>query len=306
MTYCNNQTEKAKGFGVVCKPKEKIESVLSSYSARFAFFDSYLVHQNFKEPLQPYLNSILLQGSNEKYNRLKAFFQNTYYETDDGWLLEELRNNYGFNFVRQEVTIDTRTESQKYIPQTFFQLTIANDPSGFHEKYTRKYRKIQNIMADIGGFYNVLNILGAIIATLFSQVQYWQVILNHCSALVSADTKSKTDLHESEGVDERNIITIIPTANDKKGKNEFELSKFVGEKSNVLILNKNKQKEPINIIQGSVQSSITNNKIYDEVPNSPTTIRNTNMETINKKKFEQLKSVAAKVQFVKPSFKNQF
>lgn len=321
--FCNNKTEQELGTGVVCKPLDYIQSVLGSYSARIAFFDSYLSHDDYKQPLKPFLNSAIAQGSANRYNRLKVFFQSTEYETDIGWLIYEPKWDYGFNKVNQEITIDDRVESKKYVPQTFFQLTIANDISGFHERYLRSYRKIQNIMADIGGFTNVLLIIGNIIALIFSQVEYWQLILRDCSAIINieelnfdkniailrAETMNidgnalqiKNDEKIEDNSDERVLEeeTNGESANNCKAENkdnpteEKEKGKSGDlENGNGITQHDPQIKKPIIGNWGGVNGKFSSKRKSKQY-NTP-------------EKLEDLKNVTSKIKFLKPRFTNQF
>lgn len=318
-TYCNNDTQKEQNSGVICKPLDQIQSILGSYSARLAFFDSYLSHDDFKQPLKPFLNTAVVQGSASRYNRLKVFFQSTEYETDIGWLIYEPNWNYGFNKVTQELTIDDRVESKKYIPQTFFQLTIANDPSGFHEKYLRNYKKIQNIMADIGGFTNVLLIIGTIIALIFSQVEYWQIILRDCSAIINIEEINF----------DRNIISIKtenPTTNRVvETTSRLPLNVAVKNKKNmpnekpdkeieILKLSENhSRKEQNNPSLKSISSEDSRDKNEKPKTGEQNLIKKGKMTimseikyNINSERFEDLKKVSSKIKFLQPKFSNQF
>lgn len=227
ISSCDNKTEEIKGSGVVCQPQSKIDSYLSSYSARLAVYDTYLDHQNFKQPLYPFLNTLIYQGSakNNQYGRLNAFVQNQMYITDTGWMFETNEEINRINLVNSDKTTDTRLPHQKLLPNGFFQFTLANDPRGFYTKYSRSYKKIQNVVADIGGFINILLIVSTIVATFFSQISYWEIILKSCSSLVAADLKGK-EVGGIGGITFNDIRCSMKSnqvdCNDNKNKDKIE------------------------------------------------------------------------------------
>jgi len=168
-------------------------------------------------------------------------------------------------------------------------------------------------MADVGGFANVLLILGTLIATLFSQVEYWQIILRNCAALVSADLSTKkVSLSNSNGkdlsnVDSNNVISVVQMETKKDGflkdKSELESQNLRGT-NNILILNKNSLGLKKDLDSPSVMSSSNNLK---KAGSNKETDRLDEKSKIEKlKKYEDIKAIASKVNFVKPSYKNQF
>ena len=267
LSSCDNKTEEIKGSGVVCQPQSKIDLYLSSYSARLAVYDTYLDHENFKQPLHPFLNTLIYQGSakNNQYGRLNAYVQNQMYITDIGWMFETNEENNRINLVSSDKITDTRLPHQKLLPNAFFQFTFANDPRGFYTKYNRSYKKVQNVVADIGGFINILSIISIIVATFFSQISYWEIILKSCSALVAADLKAEVG-----------------------GINDIRCSI----KNNQVDCNDNENKDKIEYINESSEQDYKDN--------------NNNLIIIsNKEKYERIKKLVTKVNFIKPTYKDQ-
>lgn len=118
---------------------------------------------NYTDPVNYYLDKIGLEASNQLDKRSFISFTNNVYESDNGWILENIKiakfvslsgNHVGYNFVGTSGKIGA--------------FTI--DSPQLRDVVKRKYLKLQDLIASIGGLVNFLSI--ALYALTFHYFKY--------------------------------------------------------------------------------------------------------------------------------------
>ena len=139
---CKNTTANSNN----CYSSDYIRKSLPSiFNFQYIMFDSYMDGYNYTEPEIRVINAGLAKININSNTRLFIWFKNIQYHTDTGWIFEDLRSqNYtGVDRIYSEVYPTTNTT-------TFFSHIISL--SAFTDIYTRRYLKIQDAIARIGGF----------------------------------------------------------------------------------------------------------------------------------------------------------
>ena len=142
-------------------------------------------HYNVNAPIQKDFFEIQMSASFGSYYESYVYYQIMSYETDAGYIFEYKKNNYGIyvdpsTFKQQSKIIDNPSyESGNNL--LFITLYMYTNGS---QKYFRSYKKIQNVIADIGGMLSVIQTIAAIIVNVVTG----NLIFTHLSKKVIEDT----------------------------------------------------------------------------------------------------------------------
>lgn len=141
---CQNTTEKIEK-GEYCYPREEALNKVSRNFITFFFTDKRVVPKNFEEPIQPYMKDIYQYIDSEIYKDIEFRFRGLQIKTDKGWFLEELveEESFQYEYLRADV-LSSQPEEDVFSDIWIFQnrnLTV----------YERRYLKIQELLASLGG-----------------------------------------------------------------------------------------------------------------------------------------------------------
>ncbi len=160
LDFCKNKTDPKKGIlKTDCYTREETQKFLSSkriqmnYIIQTANIDS----TNFLNPGSSYIYSNSINTNAFSWTRLNILFKKIVVETDTGFFVEDKK-------IWEDMVLEAVTSESLYTPETdtVFSFLIGNLP--WKEIYYRRYIKIQDIFAMMGGFVKAsLMILGFIV-----------------------------------------------------------------------------------------------------------------------------------------------
>jgi hypothetical protein len=169
---CRNTTTKKD-----CYPEEKIREILSNVLVYIRFTDYYLDHKKQGEVSVPYVYSDIIQASVTVYKRVFYLFRNVEYYDDINYLYtENSQTNYS-TFVTTKESVDIRPLSSTTIPYSFVAISLNNHI--MKQSFYRKYYKLQNCIADLGGVIKGIIIICHAINYFFSGKYYKLDIINY-------------------------------------------------------------------------------------------------------------------------------
>jgi hypothetical protein len=157
-TYANGTAKPGK-----CLTQSALDTRWDRLVAQFFFLDTFVDVSNVKNPVQYMINS-----KNYWFNR--AFYLRNYWNfreitvsSDLGWVLEDKVEIRSFQF---DPIVPSEINSKNFDdPNNKFRLTISTN--NVLIDYNRSFLKIQNIIANVGGLFNALIILGTILNHAF-------------------------------------------------------------------------------------------------------------------------------------------
>lgn len=198
MTICQNGTG-----DVVCLPEEQIRSTMSRGFVGVYFVDYTINPSNYKtpkigQPKEVYTNFVL-----NSQKQLDIMLRNNYIETEDGVVFQELKEDRVINSVEYR-EFDFKTNDPEFM-WVYFKVKQQNS------YYKRKYSKVQDLLAQIGGFVNCFYIFAFILNYLYSQL----FIISQTLVEIFSIRITKRDLKQST-VRENND----PMENEKKFETE--------------------------------------------------------------------------------------
>jgi len=200
--------------GYKCKNETEIDDILKYVVIHFNFIDEYIDLKKYANPIKKYF--YILENKIEKeitsVNHLK--FSPTLLRTNDGILLHKAKDEISYSYNRNELYI---SKNDFYIN---YYLCLINKLNYFE----RTYKRLQDIISDIGGTYQVIISLFILINKLFN----YYAILGDTEELLSRCPCSIKEIMKKERME-------IKKVKQKKIKNLKDLDTQKKEKD---ILNK--------------------------------------------------------------------
>lgn len=174
---CRNDTKINK---TDCYPEEVIMKRLDNILVTTIMLDNDIKLNNVNEPFQPFLRSTLSPLSTSVYkNEIREITEiriNSNKNLIFGSYEEE--KNHRMRLKREE--IDLRTDHALF-PGTFNQMTFIT--SGDTQIYYRDYRKLFDVITQLGGFFNGIIYVATLLLYVYSSnMILWECIYNNVSS----------------------------------------------------------------------------------------------------------------------------
>jgi hypothetical protein len=208
---CKNDTVP----GVVCQSKEKIDSMLNGGFIGYFVIDYIIDPQNYTYPVRPVIRNVYTTFSNLYYKEIAMIFNLYELYTDSGWLVEDESKQ---SFIK----FDRMFEIISFTQQDIF-LKIYYKGQFQSDKMVRKYLKIQEVVAQVGGLIKGIYMIFFFATVFFRETNLYTLIGNDLFRFPS-DKKRSTYL-------KRNILNL------SGNENSISIGKKNQSKSNDLKLN---------------------------------------------------------------------
>ena len=162
--------------------------------------------------------------------------------TDKNLIFDNLEEIRSYKFATTRESADHRTSHQ--FPGTFSQMLFIT--SGNTQIYYRTYRKLFDVISQIGGFSNGIIFFANILLYFYSK----NIILWHCISSVISDNEIKDKLDKNINIKVSEIM-INPIVLDDKSKSKKKTIEERVKKDNYVKENseENDKKDELNIIQ---------------------------------------------------------
>lgn len=164
-SYINFNFGKCDVTDINQKCADDLEDMIKEIYVRVYYMNSYLDSLDYNNPIKYYIDVVNQQISSSFLKRNFIRFVNDELESDNGWLLENKKkyNYISLNSIRLEINSLTPN-----FPLHMYWLTIVSPQI---KNYSlRKYMKVQDLFADIGGIINALVIMSKLI--FFNYLKY--------------------------------------------------------------------------------------------------------------------------------------
>ena len=185
-----------------CAPKNIIDQWLGEFFIQTYFIDYFIDPTAFRSPVTMYLNSGSQRVTNSLYTRKYYIMKDTKILTDDGIFFDDIKETSVKRLELAYIDIYTseRDPSEKYAV-TWESMTIF-------EVYSRSYIKIFDILAKLGGLFNVIYIMAKFFCQYISETSFY---LQQAIDLVNFDE------FDDENDFDINNLNVIPfnNANNK-------------------------------------------------------------------------------------------
>ena len=210
-----------------CLSENEINSFLNT-TLSYYVINNYIRTNNHKNPFQRTINEYNYYISNELYISLNQNIHHLEIETDDGFMFTT--NNKISSFKTEKIIQNVRLKNNN--KENFISLSIQLNNN--IEKYYRKYYKIQDLAAQVGGVYNTLFLICLLFLRMYEDNSYFQYLINKFFEVRFEDTlynqkfdqnkRKKTFSRAIVQKEIRNIAYSNQNQNKKKRNNLFLLS----------------------------------------------------------------------------------
>ena len=166
-TYCTHRND--------CKNETILDKELEAYYVNVIRTNYYIDNTNYSTPLIPFITNFVELSGSAFFKRAYNYLKTINYISDVGLILEERRNITQVVDEKIEINMDFR---KQYINKgkLLFQYTMAFNKDGFKEIYIRNYKRIQNVLAEVGGFLSFLKIVVSIALIFYNDIVFIHII----------------------------------------------------------------------------------------------------------------------------------
>ena len=169
-THCTHRRD--------CKNATQIDKELSAYYAIFVSTKYYADNTNYAEPLRPYMSVHSEISSSSFYKKVDFSLKNLVHNSDVGLVLSDKRQvvQPAINDIKTD--IDFRAEYTNK-GKNLMQISYFYNKEGFLDIYDRNYKRIQNVLAEIGGFISFLRIIVSLLLTFYNQLIFVHLLFKN-------------------------------------------------------------------------------------------------------------------------------
>jgi hypothetical protein len=158
-----------------CASLEEIKKFIINHSTaldwNLYYQDSIINANNYEKPVQYFLNVLYRNFVLDSYKMYNIFIRQQEVTTDDGFLLQNKYSESSIGFDRSD-------SDDSQITSDFILVDINLYISNHKPIYHRKYIKIQEILANIGGLAKAVMMISSILSYCYSEYKKDEIILN--------------------------------------------------------------------------------------------------------------------------------
>ena len=162
---CDNKTGN-------CASEEEVYDFLHSADLSFYMIDNLVSTKNYKNPFSKVIKEQTFKVSDSYKVSVIQYLRHIRIESDDGLLFTT--NHSKSSFVLGEFTHDIVFERDS---STFLTLSIELDNT--LQKYQRKYYKLQDLAAQVGGVVNACFVIASLILKIYEKNSYFEYLINN-------------------------------------------------------------------------------------------------------------------------------
>ena len=157
---CSNSTRIKANNTKLCAPQSEINNVLKGMTMSIDWKDSYIDNNNIPNPGNSLLRGMTLKLSLMLSKTIFMRFAKVIYETDIGYVFED-------KILQEYYTIDNIEKDFGIIEENNVYVRIILSNSNYEYIYKRKFLKLQNLLADLGGMIKGILIIAVLINEYF-------------------------------------------------------------------------------------------------------------------------------------------
>ncbi|CAK79485.1 unnamed protein product (macronuclear) [Paramecium tetraurelia] len=188
---CVNDTTNS-SESVICKSREEIQEKLRRNYIQFQISSYNIDLRNYQQPNVPKVEEIQTTISSQVMKDITLFMQPITTLTEDGLLDELIRKDANIRYQKSQEIIDFNSDES--LATVYIRLANTENVS------YRIYPKLQDILAQAGGLWELLLLAFSIIVKPFSQMSFKMEIIN---SLFNFEGQKLIDQDESENKHKR-------------------------------------------------------------------------------------------------------
>lgn len=216
------------------------------------FLDHYVNNSDYGKPNKPFFSRIETPLELSQYTVHNMKFNPSLIKTDNGIIKEKIQNELSYSYDRNEEYIKEKGETDLFISYSFIFKNVMLE-------YQRKYKRIQDIISEVGGFYKFAQIIAFYLNYFYNNyivLSDTKILLNHLikeeQDNINTHKKFFQKLKELKEVTDKNEKL---KEKDKKDKNDLSSSvRINNNKSNKEILNSSLKQTNYNIDRNKIKN----------------------------------------------------
>jgi hypothetical protein len=162
---CKNETSP-----VPCATEEELSKKLDGTMVTLYHIDKIYDPSNYTHPVKHFFNNYWLRASQKVFNGVSFYFKTVNFIDDTGLLFEDSSKSTTLKVDNIHPSIDFM-KSDHFLEVIFlFNNSVTT--------YNRKYKRFQQVVAEIGGLINAAYIFFSVIVNYFTQLFYFDHIVN--------------------------------------------------------------------------------------------------------------------------------
>jgi len=286
---CLNSTFRINNFGL-CSSKEEINKYLNDAYITFNVIDNYVDILNYKNPVTKFIYEISNAISEDAFIVNNLNFNPGLIRSLDNIFFEQTKEKISYFFHENSKTATTMEDTD--ILCSFF-IWMQNR----QQFYERRYKKIQDMLSEIGGFANLIMVIARCINYLIARF----IMLIDTQELISNIIKKNISVYEKliKTPDLKKYIG----KNNKQQNNDNSNIKIIdseNNKANIIINKENSDKNNNNkIIINRI--NVINSNIGEETNRINKNVNNSEYK-LQKQTFSELKRMSTKRYIIKRDF----
>jgi len=240
-----------------CYDDKKIdEMILLSKSYAIYFLDQYVNLENYKKPINYFFHEVLNNYTNYSYTVNVLNFHPCLIKTRAGIILEKKSLKQSYIFDLNEKVLYYKGYNDDYIYGSFY-FSMDN----VQDIYDRKFKRLQDICASIGGLFNLIKIVSFLINYYFYQFKLYSNLFDDINFKYRKQRKKIISSSLSLNMF-NNLSSNLNIINQEINKSLLKNNFFVDKKNN----NNNDSNSIINHINKKIKNKykkINNNSSND-------------------------------------------
>ena len=214
------------------------------------FLNNLINVLDYKNPTKKYIFRLESPFSSTQYSENDMNFNPSLLKTHNGLVFDKIKEDISYSFDRNDVYIGNREQFNVFVVYTFFLKNIMN-------YYERKYKRIQDIISNIGGLYKFITIVAIYINSIYSNyiVLSDTLVLLHSSIHIEKNRieikKDNKKLHNYLGDNIKNKEKSEIKSSERKKIEKIDYTNI----KNSIVMNNN-SKSNNNIMKENTQPNI--------------------------------------------------
>ena len=173
-----------------CEKEVEINNYFNSPGTivfKLYFINNYINVLNYTNPIQNSLYRIETPCDKLKYTANELHFKPSKIKNDDGLVSKNIKEQISYTFSRNDVVININENKNAYISYSFSLQNIM-------ELYERKYKRIQDVLSNIGGINQAILIIATYINFFYNKF----VILSDTETILNSLIYTEKSIHKKK------------------------------------------------------------------------------------------------------------
>lgn len=156
----------------VCKSDEEIQAKLQRGYYGFYSIDNLIDLTDYESPANAFGRNYFISTTSSQRKLIFRYLKTNHIRTNDGWITDSFHEEDDFSFDYDQESFDFLTG-----PGTIVDMTIRK--SYYELIHTRKYKKIQNVFAEMTGFLQIIFVVLYFLSKPFIKKEYYETLTNN-------------------------------------------------------------------------------------------------------------------------------